>query len=150
MAGELLVFGTFVIALVTVIGILLTHQRTRESLDLTRGELNARLRPWIGISSIDTVAFFNPNTGIQIAQDQFNQLNQGQRNNLGVTHTLYIIKFKNSGMLLARNVRLRSLHRNLGLNDPNPTVGDLQNMDFGNPTVLMPDEIINNSHYCLK
>ncbi len=59
MDNNLVVFGTFVIALITVVGIILTNQKTRESNELTResnklikSELNAKLRPWIKIDEI--------------------------------------------------------------------------------------------------
>jgi len=40
-----LVIGTFAIAVFTLLGILLSNRRTKESIDLTRKEMEARLKP---------------------------------------------------------------------------------------------------------
>jgi len=61
---EVAVIIASVAVLITFVGILLADKRTRESNELTRMELNSRLRPWIKIEDItqEFVQFKNGNT----------------------------------------------------------------------------------------
>lgn len=55
-----LIIGTFIIALASIVGIIITSQKTKESNQLTRDsnelikkELELKLRPWIKINDIE-------------------------------------------------------------------------------------------------
>lgn len=59
MENDLLIIGTFIIAISLIVGIAITSQKTRESNQLTREsndlikkELDVKLRPWIKINDI--------------------------------------------------------------------------------------------------
>ena len=62
--SEVAVIIASVVVIITFFGILLADKRTRESNELTRMELNSRLRPWIKIGDItqEFVQFENGDT----------------------------------------------------------------------------------------
>lgn len=62
--SEVAVIIASVVVIITFFGILLADKRTRESNELTRMELNSRLRPWIKIEDItqEFVQFENGDT----------------------------------------------------------------------------------------
>jgi hypothetical protein len=127
-----LVLVTLILAGITFFGILLANKRTRESIELTKKELDSKIRAWLRIEFLEPSHVILKDDSA-IPQDEYWR-NMGKYTSPIVAYD-YQTEVTNIGSLPAMNVRGKFLESfNKFSRD------EFENYDKSNPLPLMPGE----------
>lgn len=113
------------------------NKNLEEQVSLTKTQMNAQLRPWLGREDLVEEGIFLPNRE-QITAERVNEMIRLGQPLDGIINT-GILFIKNYGQLPAENVRFQSV---IQLRADEPTAEVFNNAQFGPPAVVMPGETV--------
>ena len=130
--------------MITFFGILLADKRTRESNELTRKELNTKLRPWIRVGKIEP-EFLISNKGSHVKWDEF--LSNQEKFLMDAKAVMFSIPYENIGTTPALKVNSFSLHDDKEKITRNILMKNKKEAESP-ASILMPGEI-RNFHFTI-
>lgn len=128
---EISVIIASIAVIVSIVGVYLADKRTRDSNELVRTDINARLRPWVVIEGCKP-EFIIADDGEVVTWENRNNLNKSRKS------VRIVARFKNIGAIpchaVSRMIKSdKQLTRNLG------NIVELKTI---NSTIMMPNETI--------